>query len=308
MELRHLRYFVAVAEERHFGRAAERLRIAQPPLSRQIRDLEHELGVELFERGTRGVELTAAGAAFLPEARLTLAQAERAQRTAVRAAAGELGRLRVGFVEAATFGGVLADVLGFFRMHLPNIGLSLFELDPLQQVDAFRDERIDVGIAHSAPGDAAEWLHVEQVSAEPLVAALPHAHRLAARTRLTLASLAAESWVLFPRQLAPALHDGVIARCRAAGFSPRVVQEAAGWQTTASLVGADVGVSLVPRSLARLQRPGVAFRPVRDLGVDVTMHAAWRRHDRSPIRERFVTVLRAVARARPAGRSAEPRA
>src|SRR6476661_7204926 len=133
MELRHLRYFVAVAEELHFGRAAERLRIAQPPLSRQIRDLEREIGVPLFERVPRGVELTPAGRAFLPEARLTLSQAERAQRSAQRAAQGETGRLRVGFVEVATHSGILPDVLSFFRMHLRSVGLSLLEMDSAQQ-------------------------------------------------------------------------------------------------------------------------------------------------------------------------------
>ena len=136
MELRHLRYFVAVAEELHFGRAAARLHIAQPPLSRQIRDLEREVGTPLFERVARGVELTAAGRAVLPEARLMLAQAARAQRTAERAARGEIGRLRVGFVEAATYSRVLPEVLGFFRMHLPNIGISLFEMDAHAQADA----------------------------------------------------------------------------------------------------------------------------------------------------------------------------
>src|SRR5215207_3521737 len=196
MELRHLRYFVAVAEELHFGRAAERLRIAQPPLSRQIRDLEREIGSALFERGSRGVELTPAGLAFLPEARLTLAQAERAQRTAQRAARGETGRLRVGFVEAATFSGILPDVLGFFRMHLPDIGLSLFEMDSLQQAEAFRDGRIDLGILHSPPADADRWLRAESVYSDPLVAALPHTHRLAGRARLALADLAGDSFVL----------------------------------------------------------------------------------------------------------------
>src|SRR3982751_6322411 len=178
MELRHLRYFVAVAEELNFGRAADRLRIAQPPLSRQIRDLERELGTALFERVPRGVELTAAGRAFLPEARLTLAQAERAQRTAQRAARGEIGRLRVGFVEVAIYSGVLPEVLGFFRMHLPDIGLSLFEMDALQQAEAFREGRIDLGILHSPPPDAERWLRVEPVYSEPLVAAVPHAPRL----------------------------------------------------------------------------------------------------------------------------------
>ena len=199
MELRHLRYFVAVAEELHFGRAARRLHIAQPPLSRQIRDLERDVGTPLFERRPRGVELTPAGRAFLPEARLTLAQAERAQRTAQRAAMGETGRLRVGFVEAAADTGILPDVLSFFRMHLPSIGLSLFEMDSLQQAEAFRDGRIDLGLLSSIPPDAARWLQVEVVHREPLVLAMPPTHPLVGRKRLALRDLAGESFVLIPR-------------------------------------------------------------------------------------------------------------
>ena len=304
MELRHLRYFVAVAEELNFGRAAERLRIAQPPLSRQIRDLEREIGSPLFERVPRGVELTPAGRAFLPEARLTLAQAERAQRTAQRAAQGETGRLRVGFVEAATHSGILPDVLSFFRAHLPSVGLSLFELDPLQQADAFQDGRIDIGILHSPPLDAARWLRVEPIYTEPVILALPKSHALASRSRLALASLAEEPIVSFPRVVGPEMYDDIIARCRAAGFSPRIVQEAAGWHTLASLVGAGVGVGFVPRSIAEFQQHGVVYRAVRDLGVKMSLAAVWKRADRSPVRERFVTALRAVAGARPRARAA----
>ena len=299
MELRHLRYFVAVAEELHLGRAAERLRIAQPPLSRQIRDLEREVGTPLFERVPRGVELTPAGRAFLPEARLTLAQAERAQRSARRAAQGETGRLRVGFVETAADAAVLPDVLGFFRMHLPDVGVSLFEMDALQQAEALRTERIDLGILHSLPADAAQWLRVEPVYDDPIVAAVPQTHALAGRARLTLKELAAESFVLFPRPAAPVLYDALIARCRAAGFSPRVVQEAAGWHTLAGLVAAGVGVAFVPESLAELRRPGVVYAPLRGLRVELRMVAAWKRGARSPVRERFVTTLRTIARARP---------
>ena len=301
MELRHLRYFVAVAEELHFGRAAARLNIAQPPLSRQIRDLERELGTPLFARVPRGVELTPAGLAFLPEARLTLAQAERAQRTARRAARGEIGRLRVGFVEAATYSGILPDVLGFFRMHLPDIGLSLSEMTVAEQSEAFREGRIDVGLLHDPPADHERWLKVQPVYADPLIAAVPETHALAERASgdaLALRDLAAEPFVLFPRVTAPALYDSVIARCRAAGFSPRVVQEAAGWHTLSALVGAAVGVSVVPRSLAEMRRPGVVYAGVPELGVELEMAAVWRKGERSPVRERFVTALGAVARAR----------
>ena len=297
MELRHLRYFIAVAEELHFGRAASRLRIAQPPLSRQIRDLEREVGAALFARIPRGVELTAAGRAFLPEARLTLAQADRAQRTAQRAARGEIGRLRVGFVEAATYRGLLPDVLGFFRMHLPDVGISLLEMDSIEQAEAFRDGRIDLGILHSPPADADRWLHVEPVYPDPLTAAIPSAHELAARSRLSLANLAAEPFVLFPRYADPALHDAIITSCRSAGFSPRVVQEAEGWHTLAGLVGAGVGVAFVPQSFTNFERPGVAYRRVRALSVALEMSAVWKRGDTSPTRERFVTTLHAVARA-----------
>jgi len=301
MELRHLRYFVAVAEELNFGRAAERLRIAQPPLSRQIRDLEREVGAPLFERVPRGVELTPAGRAFLPEARLTLAQAERAQRTAQRAAQGETGRLRVGFVEAATHSGILPDVLSFFRAHLPSVGLSLFELDPLRQAEAFQDGRIDIGILHSPPLDAARWLRVEPIYAEPVILALPRTHPLAKRSRLALASLADESFVGFPRVVAPEIFDDIIASCRRAGFSPRIVQEAAGWHTLASLVSAGVGVGVVPRSIAEFQQAGVVYRSVRTLDVEMSLSAVWKRSERSPVRERFVAALKAVAGARATG-------
>ncbi len=299
MELRHLRYFVAVAEELHFGRAAERLHIAQPPLSRQIRDLETEIGTPLFDRVARGVELTAAGKAFLPEARLTLAQAERAQRSAQRAAKGETGRLRVGFVEAATYSAILPNVLGFFRMHLPQIGLSLFEMSATEQEEALRDGRIDLGMLDNPPTDAERWLHVESLYSDPLVAALPESHELAKKTRINFAELGEDPFVLFPRTEMPRLYDEFIAACRGAGFSPRVVQQAEGWHTLAGLVGAGVGTAFVPRSLANAQRPGIAYRRVRGLTVAVEMSAVWKRGDRSPVRERFVTALRAVAHARP---------
>jgi DNA-binding transcriptional LysR family regulator len=302
MELRHLRYFIAVAEELNFGRAAERLRIAQPPLSRQIRDLEREIGVPLFERVPRGVELTPAGSAFLPEARLTLAQAERAQRSAQRAARGETGRLRVGFVEAATHSGILPDVLSFFHAHMPSIGLSLFELDQLHQAEAFQDGRIDLGILHSPPLDADRWLRVEKIYTERVVLAVPKSHRLGGRSRFTLGNLAEESFVLFPRHVEPAMYDDIIAGCRAAGFSPRIVQEANGWHTLASLVGAGVGLGFVPRSITEFQQHGVVYRPMRDLAAEMTLSAVWKRAERSPVRERFVTALRAVAGARPKAR------
>ena len=285
MELRHLRYFVAVAEELHFRRAATRLRVAQPPLSRQIRDLERELGTDLFLRDKRRVQLTHAGRAFLPEARLVMAQTERAKRAAQRASQGEVGRLRVGFVEAATYSGLLPTVLRFFRKHMPEVGLELLELSSYQQTEALRDGRIEMGIMHSPPPDADRWLKVERVLRDPLVAALPRGHALAKRRSLSLP--------------APALYDRIIAACREAGFSPAVVQEAAQMQTIVALVAAGMGVALVPGSIAQLRRPGAVYRPVHDLAVDMGMWAVWKLGDASPIRERFLSVMRDAARNRP---------
>jgi DNA-binding transcriptional LysR family regulator len=190
-------------------------------------------------------------------------------------------------------------------MHLPDIGLSLFELDSLQQADALRDGRIDIGILHSPPADAERWLQTASIYTDPLVVALPQSHRLAKRAHVRLADLAADSFVLFPRSSGPALYDDIIARCRSAGFSPRVVQEAVGWNTLSGLAAAAVGVAFVPRSLALLKRPGVIFRPIRMPSSDLEMEmtAVWKRGDRSPVRERFVTVLQAVARARPRPKS-----
>jgi len=205
----------------------------------------------------------------------------------------------VAFVEAATHSGVLPSVLSFFRMHLPSIGLSLFEMDAAQQSEALRDGRIDLGILHSPPLDADRWLRVDSVHTDPMILAVPAEHRLAGRARFALSDLAAESFVLFPRDVAPTIYDDIIARCRTEGFSPRVVQEAAGWHTLVSLVGAGVGVAFIPRSLKAFRQQGVAYRSVSDLSVNVELFAVWKRGDRSPVRERFVTTLRAVGRARP---------
>ena len=167
-------------------------------------------------------------------------------------------------------------------------------MDSAEQEDAFRDGRIDLGILQSPPADAERWLRVEKVYTDALVAALPEPHRLAAR-RIALGDLATESFVLFPRSVDPALYDEIITRCRSAGFSPSVVQEAAGWHTLSGLVGAGVGVAFVPRSLSKIERPGVVYRPVADLSDDMEMFAAWKKGEKSPVRERFVTALRAVA-------------
>jgi DNA-binding transcriptional LysR family regulator len=168
----------------------------------------------------------------------------------------------------------------------------------VQQTDALREGRIELGIMHSPPADAAEWLHVERVVKDPMVAALPRGHRLAAQTRVELRALATEPFLLFRRPNGPGLYDRIIAACQGAGFSPSVAQEAGQIQTLIGLVAAGVGVALVPGSISQLRRPGVVYRPVKGLTVDMGTWAVWRAADRSPVREQFLGALRAVARAR----------
>jgi DNA-binding transcriptional LysR family regulator len=299
VELRHLRYFVAVAEELHFGRAAARLHLAQPPLSRQIQQLENELGVRLFERGKRRVALTDAGAVFLDHARAVLAQADAAVEAARGAARGEAGKLTVGFIGAASYS-VLPGIVQAFRTRVPDAELVLQELTTAEQLAALRAGQLRAGLVRPPVADAT--LAAETILREPLVVALPAGHPLAAQRRLALAALAAEPWVLFPRRLAADLYDQIVALCERAGFRPRLAQEAVQMQTVVRLVGAGGGVSLVPRSVRTLHSAGVAYRPLRDGPATVEMAVAWRRDDESPLLRQFLDVARTTKY--PSGRAA----
>jgi DNA-binding transcriptional LysR family regulator len=284
VELRHLRYFVAVAEELHFGRAAERVGIAQPPLSQGIQRLERELGLQLFTRTKRRVALTEPGRVFLTEARATLAQAERAVDLARRAARGEVGRLNVGFVGSATFA-LLPPILRRFRKTHPEVELMLYELSTSQQVAALAERRIDIGFVRP-PFDAA-GLELEIVDREPLVAVLPAEHPLAARERLRLRDLAGEPFVLFPGSYGPGLRGHIVGACQAAGFNPRIVQEAIGQPTIVSLVSVGIGVSLLPAAIKQLPWQGVVYCRLEDDVPPVEMALAWRRDDDSPALRAF---------------------
>jgi DNA-binding transcriptional LysR family regulator len=256
MELRHLRYFVAVAEELHFGRAAARLNIAQPPLSQQIQQLEKELAVTLFMRTRRSVALTDAGSAFLREARRTLAQAEQAVRAAQRAARGETGRIVVGFISSATYT-VFTDILRSFAMRHPGVEVVLEESTTEQQLRALAEGRIDIGFLR-APVEAA-GLTVSTLVREPVIAAVPAFHPLARAQSIALKKLAAEAFISLPRRMLPGFHDYLSAACMRAGFVPRVAHEAHQLQTVISLVAAGMGVALVPASLQKAQRRGVRY-------------------------------------------------
>ncbi|MEO3876543.1 LysR family transcriptional regulator [Nonomuraea sp. B12E4] len=293
MNLQQLRYAVALAEELNFGRAALREGVRQPPFSQQIGKLEEELGVRLFERTTRHVRLTPAGQAFVAEARTSLAHAELAAESARRAGRGEAGRLLIGFVGSAT-NLTLPKVLRRFRTRYPGVRVELRELPTAQQAEELRQGLLDVGLLHAPlAGPAAEVLTTQTVARELLLAALPTDHRHTAHTSLPPAALAEEPFVMFPRRDGPGLHDQITAVTRAAGFEPRIVQEAVQMQTIVGLVAAGIGVSIVPESVARLRRGDVAFRlltpPIRIVTLDLT----WRADDRNPLVHNFRSLFHA---------------
>lgn len=301
LNLRHLRYFAVVAEERHFGRAARRLHIAQPPLSRQIQDLEAELGFPLFDRSRRQVELTPAGAVLLRHLRGVFDALDLAVHQARRASAGELGRVVVGYLSSLAYSGIIELIRGF-RAQFPSVELSLREMSPQQQVDALKDGHIDVGFVRAPLDDAS--LASECVRREPLVVALPADHPLVARKRISLSLLADEPFVLFPRHRGPGFFDHIMGLCRQAGFSPRIVQEAPHLDIV-SLVAAGFGVAILPESVRNIRRKGFALRPiVGSPSADLLM--AWRADDTSPALVEFLAFARRVGMGKVKGARQRP--
>lgn len=257
MELRHFRYFVAVADSGSFVRAAEQLHISQPPLSMQIKDLESDLEVKLFERSSKGVTLTPAGHALYAEARAVLARVEHARITARRADRGELGSLSVGFVSTADYH-VLPGALKHFRERYPTVEIQLHELTTDAQLKELAAERIDVGIALGPIREAG--VGFTPLLREKLVLALPIDHRVAKKgSAVALRTLHKEAFVMAPRHLAPGLHDITASMFHAAGFVPQIGQYARQMQTIISLVAGGFGLAVVPESLRHLQRTGVRY-------------------------------------------------
>jgi DNA-binding transcriptional LysR family regulator len=293
VELRHLRSFLAVAEELHFGRAAARLHISQPPLSQQIRRLEDELGARLFRRTKRRVELTPAGQAFLTEARQTVAQAERAVRAAQRAERGEIGELVVGYVTSATYG-PLPDVIRMFRRRFPDVDLGLKNLRSLQQRQALVDRQIDVGFVRPQVADSR--LAYEPIWRESVVVALPDNHPLARRTAVSVSDLSTELFVVGDLDAPGSFYDEVFTLCRAAGFTPRVAHRAPDVQAVIALVAAGLGVGPVPATIQGFRRKGLVYRPLRARSFSTEMGLAWRRDEESALVEQFRQVARETAR------------
>lgn len=289
MELRHLRYFIAVAEELHFSRAADRLHMAQPPLSQQIQQLEAELGVALFHRKTkRQVQLTEAGRVFLQEAYQLFAQLEQAIDLTQRTGRGEQGRLIVGFTSSVTYD-TLPAILRRFREQFPNVELVLQELTTTQQEQALRDRRIEVGFVHPPLDD--DNLCLECIQQDDLVIALPEAHPLAVQEQLSMRSLVDEEFILFPRHLGRGLYDQILSLCQQANFAPKVAQEAVQMQTIIGLVSAGIGIAIVPSSLQNLQRSGVVYRAVVEETPKVEAAVVWRCEDTTPVLREFLNVV-----------------
>jgi DNA-binding transcriptional LysR family regulator len=301
MELRHLRYFVAVAEEGHVTRAAARLGIQQPPLSQQIRALEAELQVQLFRRKPRGVELTQAGEALFAEAQAILRQVEHAVTAVRRTARGEAGRIGLGFTSSASFHPFVPQAIRAYRETHPLVRLTLEESGTGELVAALIDERLDAAFVRSPIGVSgpAEGIAIHSVLDEAMVAALPAGHALASRAAakpLGLSELAAETFILYRRPLGPGLYDAIIASCQHAGYSPNIGQEAPRMLATLSLVAAGLGVTLVPQSMRRLRVHGVAYRPLDSAaGLVAPLNLAYRRGESSEAARRFIALVRRAA-------------
>ena len=293
-ELWQLRYFVAVAERLHFGRAAEALHISQPPLSRAVRALEERLGVALLNRSRRRVELTAEGSRFLEEARRLIGQLERAVLELRGMASGEQGRLRIGFVSLADYG-VLPGLLKSFKTARPAVALALREMLSPEQAVALGSGELDFGLLLPPVAGEAGLEHLV-VQRERFVAALPSRHRLARIAgKLALSELAGEPFVMIPRDIAPGLYDIVRGLAARAGIPLNVAQEAIQMQTVVSLVSSALGVSIVPASVANLGRRGVVYRELADRHPRLDLWLAWPRGALAAAARDFVAHARRIA-------------
>ena len=292
MELRHLRYFVTVAHEGHITRAAEKLRMQQPPLSQQIRALEREVDATLFVRHPRGVTLTDAGRAFLKDAESILSEVEHAKLRARRTARGEVGRIAVGFTTSAPFHPLVARAMREFRLTRPDVSFVLEESSSADMVSGLRDGRLDVAFIRSGLVDP-EGITVHALLQEDTAVAFPAKHPLSKRPALALKELAEEMFILYRRPDGRGLYDVIIAACSEAGFSPHIGQEAPRIVSTLNLVAAGLGITIVPASLSRLPLEGVVYRPLKGKpALKVPLNLACRRDERSAATLAFIDLVR----------------
>ncbi|MER7175991.1 LysR family transcriptional regulator [Streptomyces mesophilus] len=281
LPLPQLHAFIVLAEELHFGHAAARLGIAQPPLSQQIRRLEDKVGHALFTRSSGGVALTPAGRELLPAARQSLTALADGLSAARDAGSGRAGTLRIGFAASLALT-VLPGLLRTYRDRFPGVRLDIHEMTTAPQLAALHEGSIDVGLVREPPADEPQ-LGFRTVLSEPFVAVLPSTHPLAAQRTVRVEQLADSPFVLLPRAVGPALHDRIIALCTAAGFTPEVVQRAVEWQTVCALVETGLGVCLAPASIRRIRLEGVAFRRIAPGTARTHVAVAWRANDHNPL-------------------------
>jgi len=304
MELRHLRYFVAVADELNFTRAAKRLGITQPSLSSQIRQLETEMGTPLLRRETRGVELTDAGKLMLEEARVILAGVEHAKIGVGRRARGETGRINIGSAGATYFHPLIPTIIHEFRKKYPDVVLTPEESNTALLLARLRAGVIDLAFVRPPFSDT-DGLRVEPLVKEPILMVLPATHPLGRSKSAPLSALAQERIILFPRTINPSVYDAILAVIVRAGFSPHLAQEAPQMASAIPMVAAGLGVTLVPKSMSRLRPDGVVFIPIEGPTMSAEICLAYRRTQRSAAVRNFVTVARRQARI--AAHAAEPR-
>ena len=299
MELRHLRYFVAVAEELHFTRAAERLHIGQPPLSHAIQVLEADIGAQLLERSKRWVRLTEAGRLFLDDARRILALAEQARETARRAARGEAGELRIGFTYSTPLTPLFAEVINRYRHHFPLVTLTLHEMATLRQLEAIGQRTLDLGFVRPPEVAVPNGVTLTPLREDPLMVVLPAGHRLAARPALAIKELEALPFVMYPPGGGTGIYPQILRLCRAAGFAPRIGQTAGEASTIIGLVAAGSGISLLPSSFNRIRMDGVCYRPLLDPEATTMLLLAQRAGEQSPLIDAFVALVTDAARPKP---------
>ena len=290
MELRHLRYFIAVAEELNFTRAAERLHIGQPPLSHAIQVLEADVGAQLFERTKRWVRLTEAGRLFLIDARCILALSEQAADTARRAGRGEAGELRIGFTFSTPLTPLFATVINRYRLQYPAVSLRLHEMATLPQLGALEQRTLDLGFVR--PPDAAlpATVVLSALREDRLVAVLPASSPLARKKEVAIEALKEMPFVMYPPGAGTGIYPQIFRLCREAGFVPRVGQVAGEASTIIGLVAAGCGVSILPSSFDRIRMDGVAYRPVAGAAAMTTLLLARRSDERSPLVDAFVAL------------------
>jgi len=294
MELRHLRYFVGVAEEQHFGRAAERLRVAQPSLSRQIHDLESEMGFLLFDRLPRGVRLSAAGKLFLSDARRILQDVDEAKRRAERIALGKAGTLRIGIATAVSWHGLVLDSFREFRRRQPDAELELHHLLSVHQVEAILSGRLDAGfVANLTPWhkDLAHW----EFAQDRMLLAVPKGHHLTKREGIRLRDLRDMPFVWFPRWVNPVIYDRMMRACARGGLSaPRIVQEATDRDTNLGLVQCRIGIAWMTESTRWHCPRGIVLLPVVDMNVRLPFSLIWKKDNSSPLLQKFVAQVQAI--------------